>query len=84
MRIYIYIIVLMANACGPGVLLSLHILTGNYVNLCFVIVYKLPDAPTLHASELYSRILEHSSSPQAKVAQPLEKQSLLASIKTGE
>ena len=47
-----------------GVLLSLHILTGNYVNLCFVIVYKLPDAPSLHASELYSRILEHSSSPQ--------------------
>ena len=74
-----------------GVLLSLHILTGNYeagvkfVNLCFVIVYKLPDAPSLHASEL-SRILEllvrillaH------KVAQLLEKQSLLASIKTGE
>ena len=53
-----------------GILLSLHTLTGNYeagvkfVNLCLVIVYKLPDAPSLHASELYSRILEHSSSPQ--------------------
>ena len=53
----------------------------GYVNLCFVIVYKLPDALSLHASELFSRILEHSSSPQA---QPLEIQSLLASIKTGE
>ena len=46
----------------------------------------ITDAPSLHASELYSRILElfvrillaH------KVAQLLEKQSLLASIKTGE
>ena len=53
-----------------GVLHSLHILTGNYeagvkfVNLCFVIVYKLPDAPSLHASELFSRIRKHSSSPQ--------------------
>ena len=53
-----------------GVLLSLRILTGNYeagvnfVNLCFVIVYKLPDSPSLHASELYSRILDYSSSPQ--------------------
>ena len=53
-----------------GVLLSLHIFIGNYeagvkfVNLCFVIVYKLPDTPSLHASELFSRNLEHSSSPQ--------------------
>ena len=62
-----------------GVLLSL---TGNYeagvkfVNLCFVIVYKLPDAPSLHASELYSRILEllfHILLAH-KVAQLLEKQ----------
>ena len=52
------------HGVNAGVLLSLHIITFlcvagsvKFVKLCFVIVYKLPDTPSLHASELYLSFL---------------------------